>query len=214
MGATLGENDRVDHNFFHLCRHLAWRFGGKSSRAGMVSLALVASLVIAACGGGGSDDRDEAADSNSASSGSPSSTRDSEKPGGVAAPLKPGSSAEIDAPDVGKVTMDILEILSPADQILGAGLTVDSGSQLWAVKAKVNVSGGAETAVAEFVVTTDDGNLYGFTGTASTNDLGYAFGQGTTSEGFIAFQLPAEEEIVSLRASFSNYAGYDIVFES
>jgi hypothetical protein len=135
-----------------------------------------------------------------------------EKAGATAA-LKVGSSATIKgAPDAGTVTMTITDIMSPADSLLAPGLTVDPGMQLWAVKAKVDVKDGAQDAIADFTVYTAKGS-YTWTGTASKNDIGYDFKQGSSSEGYIAFQVPQGETVTKLLVQFSVYQGYDMVFQ-
>lgn len=222
----MGDNSLFEHDWSR-------RFRWTSLRAGLAGLALAGMLFAAACGGDDDDDTSsepgDAAGATSASPGqttAPSASAPADEPeeseeteetresGGVRGPLEAGSSLEIDAPDAGNVKMTILEIRSPADDLLAAGLTADPGQQLWAVKATVDVNGGEESAIADFTVTTTDGNAYGWTGTASDNDLGYLFALGTTKEGFVAFQIPEGQDVKTLTVLFSIYEGYDMTFES
>ncbi len=177
-------------------------------------LALLGMVALTACGGGDNDD-DPGATGSSDRPEATSETKDFDafRPKGVTVPLKAGSTAEVTPPDAGKVKMTLKSIKSPADELLAPGLTVGEGSQMWAIEAVVEVSGGSETAVADFVVETTDGNLYGWMGTASPHDLLYNFAQGTTREGFVSFQFPEDEKVARVVASFSSYAGYDIIFE-
>jgi hypothetical protein len=181
-------------------------------------------VFVGACGG---DDDSEPSDSPDGEATEPTEAQedgeetsgddtgdDDEGPGNVTAPLEAGSSAEVDAPDVGRVRMTIVEILDPADHILGLGLTVDPGFRLWAIDGMVEVAeDGTGEAISTFTVETSGGETYVFTGTGSGNDLGFAFQPGTTDSGYLAFLIPEDEEVVRLRAEFDIYVGYDIIFE-
>jgi hypothetical protein len=190
----------------------------------LLVLAVALVFLVGACGG---DDDSEPSDIPDGEATQPTeSTDDGEETGGddsgddegdpgtVRAPLEAGSSAEVEAPDVGRVRMTIVEILDEADQILGPGLTVDPGFKLWAIDGLVEVAEDATgEAIAAFTVETSSGQTYDFTGTGSGNDLGFAFQPGATDTGYLAFLIPEDEEVVRLRAEFDIYVGYDIIFE-
>lgn len=226
MAMTLSDNDLSEPDLGR-----AGRISGNGLRIGLAGVALAATLLFAACGGGDDDDdtssepggATDAATAPSSATTSPSTSsptaeaeesEEADESEGVRAPLEVGSSLEIDAPDSGQVKVTILEIRSPANDLLNPALTVDPGQELWAVKLRVEVDGGEDNAISDFTVTTTDANTYGFTGTASDNDIGYSFEQGTTDEGFVAFQIPEGEEVETLTLLFSIYVGYDMIFES
>jgi hypothetical protein len=198
------------------------------NRLFLVAPAAFLVLGLAACGGDDDGEGSELDGDSTATSQSTSATGtagDPDEPDsdddddadsvGVIVPLEAGSTGEITASDVGTVTMTIINILSPADEILGFGLEPEPGFQVWAVEATITATGGDMGGAApDWYVETNTGTVYSWTGTGGGNDLWNGMiGPDSPAEGYIAFQIPEGEEVVRLTALFSIYVGYDMVFE-